>query len=283
MSKNKLSPVSQPQPQGEAVENTAQPKQNPPKVFRYQSPFIDETLVKSVLRETVKIKTHLIDQGKGELQTGSLLLVLRGRFEATALERTNVAKEEWLNAFFEYVQVQFGIKASRANEYIQVSLKLGTFLPELALEVSKLVEISRLEKADIQSMIKAYSIEKLKELSYREVKNIVRKFNPKSRDTTKVEKTVTADNTPQLPQCSSPVEPAPSTKMEAQVNGVAPIFNLADFQPQDRLGIVKAFTDSIRIIKGAVGDGEIPAELAQLIDELYQWKREKEAKKASGN
>ncbi len=283
MSKSNLPPVSNPQSQGEAVKNTVKPEQAP-KAFRYQSPFIDETLVKSVLRETVKIKTHLIDQGKGELQTGSLLLVLRSRFEATALERANVLKEEWLNAFFEYVQVQFGIKASRANEYIQVSLKLGTFLPELALEVSKLVEISRLEKSDIQSMIKAYSIEKLKELSYREVKNIVRKFNPKSRDTTKVEKTETAETTPQSPQGASPLQSAPSTKMEAQVNDTAAhIFNLADFKSQDRLDIAKTLTDSIKIIKDAIGDGEIPAEFSKLIDELYQWKTEKEAKKASGN
>lgn len=292
MPKSKVSPSSVPQlPTGNHVANaTGIPEQaSAPKVLRYTSPFIDEALVKSVANDTLRLRTHLISQGKGDLQTGRLLLVLRGRFEGAAQAKGNVPKENVQEAFTDYIQVQFGIKESRANELIRAALKLGTFLPELLLEDSKLVEVSRLEKDDIEKMIKTYPVEKLQVLSFREVKNIVRKFNPKSRDTTKVKnkkpKNTEAETETQAPsEPSSPPKIATPLSTEAQLDGAtAPVINLADFKSEDTNGFAKSFTDGVKILKDAVGDGEIPANISKLIDELYQWKNEKEAKKASGN
>lgn len=270
MLKSKLSSVV-----NDELENTkngetqvAPPKQAILKPFRYKNPFIDESLVKSVAGETEKIKNHLITQGMVEIKTGDLLLVLRGRFEAIALDRGNVPAEEHRQAFFEYVQIQFGIKESRAKEYIQVSLKLGTFTPELNLDISKMVEISRLEKASIQNMIDTYSVEKIMEMNYRQLKNVVRKYNPKSRDTTKVIK---------------PQKKTPALSEKAEVNNeVVASPNLGRFKPTDIESFTQSFSLSVKTIKEMVSVGPLSKELVMLIDELYQLKNKKEVKKTSG-
>jgi hypothetical protein len=98
----------------------------------------------------------------------------------------------------------------------------------------------------------------------------------------KVTETKTDTQAPSEP--SSPPKIATPLNTEAQLDGAtAPVINLADFKPEDTNGFVKSFTDGVKILKDAIGDGEIPADISKLIDELYQWKNENEAKKASGN
>ncbi|NOT80480.1 MAG: hypothetical protein HOP07_15925 [Bacteriovoracaceae bacterium] len=273
MPKKNKRPVSesqenQPQTNGEIA--TATEVQAEKKVFRYKSPFIDTALCDLLAEDTVEIKNHLVSQGQGDQKTGELLNRLKLLFQAVAINLGTAEDLEWEAAFNEYVQIQFGIKGSRASEYIRASLVLENY-KNLNLEASKLVEISRLDSEGIDNLLKHYTIEKLRDFTFREVKNVVRKFNPKKRDTTPVNKNKTA-KTPKTPT----VEPKDTGFTPSNVT------NLEAYIKNTKSTPSKAFAAAAEVLKKEVETNEITEELCSIIDDLYKWKAEKLAKKASG-
>jgi hypothetical protein len=240
------------------------------KSVRYKSPFIDIALCDLVAEDTAEIKSHLVKQGKAEFKTGELLNKLKLCFHDVAANLGTLEDLEWERAFNEYVQIHFGIKASRASEYIRTSLLLAEYKSIQNLEVSKLVEISRLEQESIDRLLKAYPVEKLNEFTYREVKNAVRKFNPKKRDTTPVDKNKTAKTQNTESTDSSVKQPASN------------LTNLEDYIEKTKSTPTIAFASAAAVMKKEAEASEITEELCRIIDELYQWKMEKLKMKASG-
>ena len=244
------------------------------KVFRYKSPFIDIALCDLIAEDTVKIKSQLVKQGKTDLKTGELLNDLKLCFQDVANNLGTLEDLEWERAFNEYTQIQFGIKASRASEYIRISLVLADYKPTLNLEISKLVEISRLDKESIDNLLKKYPAETLGELTYREVKTVVRKFNPKKRETTPVDKDKTKDNadtTEKLDVKDSGVPQLPSN-----------VSSLEDYIKSAKTTPSHAFASAAKVMKKEIGESEISEDICHIIDELYKWKMEKLEKKVSG-
>ena len=240
------------------------------KQFRYKSPFIDIALCDLVAEDTAEIKTHLVKQGKTELKTGELLNKLKLCFQDVATNLGTLEDLEWESAFNEYVQIQFGIKASRALEYIRVSLLLSNYKPTLNLEVSKLVEISRLDSESIDNLLKAHPVEELSRLTYREVKKVVRKFNPKKRDSKPVDKEKTVETQNTYSNDSSFKLPASN------------LTNLEDYIKKTKSTPTIAFASAAEVMKKEAAASEITEELCLIIDELYKWKMEKLKMKVSG-
>ncbi len=244
------------------------------KVFRYKSPFIDIALCDLVAKNTVEIKNHLVKQGKAELKTGELLNKLKLFFQEVAAKLGTVEDLEWEAAFNEYVQIQFGIKASRASEYIRISLVLADYKSILNLEVSKLVEISRLDFESIDNLLKVHTVEKLSDSTYREVKNIVRKLNPKKRDTAPVDDTESTDDLETYKGAGT--EDSETPKLPSNVSSLEDYIKSAKTTPSH------AFASAAKVMKKEIGESEISEDICRIIDELYQWKMEKLEKKVSG-
>lgn len=240
------------------------------KDFRYKSPFIDIALCDLVAEDTAAIKAHLVKQGKVELKTGELLNKLKLYFQDVAANLGTLEDLEWENAFNEYVQIHFGIKASRASEYIRISTVLADYKPALNLEVSKLVEISRLEPESIDNLLKTHPVEELSGFTFREVKKAVRKFNPKKRDSKHVDKEKTAETQNTYSNDSSVKLPTSN------------LTNLEDYIKKTKSTPTIAFASAAEVMKKEAEASEITEELCRIIDELYQWKMEKLKMKASG-
>lgn len=240
------------------------------KQFRYKSSFIDIALCELVAEDTTEIKNHLVKQGKTELKTGELLNKLKLCFQDVAASLGTLEDLEWENAFNEYVQIQFGIKASRASEYIRISMVLADYKSILNLEVSKLVEISRLDSESIDNLLKAHPVEELSGLTYREVKKAVRKFNPKKRESTPVEKDKAAETQSTDSNDSSVKLP------------VSNLTNLEDYIKKTKSTPTIAFASAAAVMKKEAETSEITDELCRIIDELYHWKMEKLKMKAAG-
>lgn len=178
MKTNKTSPSLE-----SVVINTEVENKKTQPIFKYKHPINGAEVRAKLEKETKAIHETLVSSGNTQQKLGLQLMTMRGRFEALGLEK-NFSKDQSHAAFEEFVRIEFGLKDSRTREYIRVSLHLVSFDLD-KLELSKLVEIARLDKSAIEKLLKDFSQDKLAEMPFRAVQNLVRRYNKNRRDRSK--------------------------------------------------------------------------------------------------
>ncbi len=225
-----------------------------PEAKEYRSTFIDNNLCKTVRKNTDLIKEALAQNGKQSILIGKYLCDLRNQFDLIAKGRKKQPGTA-SKAFKEYVQVQFDIGGNRASEYIQFAKAFNGL--EINLEISKLIELSRLGQPALKKFLVKYPQKELASWSCRKVRDFVRASNPNKR----VAK-VSSKKKPHF-GATNP-EPSYNQKLKEFAKNELPpteIFNLA-----------------IEAMKNSVGSGPIPVEIIKQIELLVEWKLSKQLK-----
>lgn len=140
----------------------------------FENNLISKDLIEVVREHTEKIHYLLTARRKCDLQIASELSLLRNQFLGYAT-KNGLDKSKADEAFGEYVQVVFDIKASRASEYIRVANKKS--LNGLKLPISSLVELSRLNDEALEEFLKGWPEEEIATMTFREVQVLVRDNN----------------------------------------------------------------------------------------------------------
>lgn len=152
--------------------------------IEFENNLITTDLIETVKEHTEIIHTLLTSRRKLDLQIASELAMLRNQFLAYAT-KNSLGKTEADEAFGEYVQAVFNIKASRAAEYIKVAQK--KVLHDLKLSISSLCELARLNDEALKQFLIDYPPEEIGNMGFREVQILVKDNNENSvtRKTTK--------------------------------------------------------------------------------------------------
>lgn len=222
----------------------------------YKSTFIDSNLCRLVKNNTELVRDAMAQKGQANILIGKHLGTLKSQFEKIAKDRKN-QQGTAAKAFNEYVQVQFDIKANRASEYLKVTELFSGH--KVNLEISKLVELSRLEKPALNAFLKKYPENVLAKMSYRKVRDLVRPENINKRTKGKSGKT---ENETQAVNS----EPSYAHQLNAILNHELPVeetFNLA-----------------VEMMMDSVATGPIPRAISDAIEKLVVWRKEKQLKVA---
>lgn len=227
-----------------------------PEAKEYRSTFIDNNLCKTVRKNTDLIKEALAQKGNQSILIGKYLCALENQFGLIAQKRKKQPGTA-SKAFKEYVQAQFDIGGNRASEYIQFAKGFDGL--EINLEISKLVELSRLGQPALKKFLLKYPHKELASWSCRKVRDLVRDSNPNKR--------AAKQSSKKKPEygATNP-EPSYSNKLKDLAKNELPpaeLFNLA-----------------IETMKTSVGSGPIPSEIIKQIDLLVEWKSSKQLKVA---
>lgn len=152
--------------------------------IKFENNLITENLIETVREHTEIIHTLLTSRRKLDIQIASELAILRNQFLAYAA-KNELGKAGADEAFGEYVQAVFDIKASRASEYIRVAGKKA--LQDLKLPISSLCELARLNDEALNEFLEGYPPEELENMTFREVQVLVQDNNENrvTRKTTK--------------------------------------------------------------------------------------------------
>jgi hypothetical protein len=150
----------------------------------FENNLISKDLIEVVREHTEKIHYLLTTRRKCDLQIASELSLLRNQFLGYAT-KNGLDKTKADEAFGEYVQVVFNIKASRASEYIRVANK--KILKDFKLPISSLVELSRLNDEALEEFLQGWPEQEIATMTFREVQVLVRDNNENKivRQTTK--------------------------------------------------------------------------------------------------
>ena len=183
--------------------------------IKFENNLITENLIETVREHTEIIHTLLTSRRKLDIQIASELAILRNQFLAYAA-KNELGKAEADEAFGEYVQAVFDIKASRASEYIRVAGKKA--LQDLKLPISSLCELARLNDEALNEFLEGYPPEELENMTFREVQVLVQDNN-ENRVTRKSTKSngggVSKSTTPKV---SASNQPSPSEKENAAID-----------------------------------------------------------------
>ncbi len=223
---------------------------------QYRSTFIDNNLCKTVRKNTALIKEALAQKGNQSILIGKYLCALEKQFELIAKKRKKQPGTA-SKAFKEYIQVQFDIGGNRASEYIQFAKVFDGL--EINLEISKLVELSRLGQPALKKFLLKYPHKELASWSCRKVRDLVRESNPNKR--------VAKQSSKKKPKLGA-TNPEPSYNQKLQ--------ELA----KNELPPAELFILAIEAMKNSVGSGPIPVEVIKQIELLVEWKSSKQLKVA---
>lgn len=150
---------------------------NPPKKHR----LITDDVIKAVSPTVDALDLAFAGERLAAINIGGLLAKLKGEI-ATHLRDSGkaVSDKRIKGAFFSFVQMRFKIKTSRLNEYIRLAERIE--LHNLDLSVSVLIEMSRLNGILLTKFLEQHPTEKLKSLTFKSVKKLVRDANENSRN-----------------------------------------------------------------------------------------------------
>ncbi len=173
-------------PKSQGSKKSAQTKNNNPflrapvKATKFDHELLAAPLIKNYQRRLDLIESILNSQAKQDARLAKGLHKLLGVIEISAHKKyKRDVDEKARKAFNELVQKQFGIMPPRAAEYITVAKNKAVIA--LGLPISASVEIARLNENALEQFLAAHPKAKLKKLSYREIKALTRKNNPKKR------------------------------------------------------------------------------------------------------
>ena len=215
----------------------------------YVNVMIDKNLCKQVEKNTKLVREALVQQDMGSLKLSQHLLTLKNQFFDIGKRRKESAPLV-LEAFKEYIQVQFDIGPNRAEEYFGLTENISN--QSLKLDISKLIEINRLSPSELKLFLKDFSEKSLQGMTFRQVKKNVQQYNSNKR------------NKPKKNTGSVSLSPRPSEKSHL------------DEAAAEELTPSETIRTASEIVMEAIGDGEIPSDLAKEIDKLYKWKNEKQ-------
>lgn len=91
-------------------------------------------------------------------------------------ERTDLLVRKAHRKFFEYIQAQFKLEKTRANEYMKVATRKD--VRKLRLPIGVLIELARLDEPTLKKYLESHPSSDLKKLPLREIKKTVRLANP---------------------------------------------------------------------------------------------------------
>jgi hypothetical protein len=222
----------------------------------YRSTFIDSNLCNLVKVNTELIRDALAQKGKANLLIGEHLCTLKSQFEKIAKDRKN-QQGTAVKAFNEYIQVQFDIGTNRASEYLRVTELFSGI--KVNLEISKLVELSRLEKPALSVFLKKYPENVLSKMPVRKVRDLVRPENINKRNRGKSVK----------------------AKNESQATNPEPSFvhQLKSIVSQE-ISTEDIFVLAVENMMDKVANSPIPKGICDAIEQLVKWKKEKQLKVA---
>ncbi len=233
-----------------------QSKKAATEVKEYKSTFIDSKLCGLVKKNTELVRDAMAQKGQANLLIGKHLATLKSQFEKIAKDRKN-QQGTAVKAFNEYIQVQFDIKANRASEYFKVTELFSG--KKINLEISKLVELSRLKKPALDAFLKKYPENLLAQMPYRKVRDLVRPENVNKRNKGKSSK----------------------TKSEPRdVNSEPSYFHKLKSIVSHELSNEEAFNLAVEMMMDSVATGPVPRAISDTIEKLVVWKEEKQLKVA---
>ena len=220
----------------------------------YVNVMIDSKLCKQVEKNTKLVRSALLQQDMGALMLSKHLLALKNQFIEIGKKRKE-STPLVIEAFKEYIQVQFDIGINRAEEYFGLIENNKNL--KLRVDISKLIELNRLSDKELKTVLSEYPEKKLQDMTFRQVKEVVRLNNKNKRNRPKQEKNSSV---------TSATNRQPSDK------------SFLDQAATEEMTPLETIRTASEVVMEAIGDGKIPSDLAKEIDKLYKWKNEKQKK-----
>ncbi len=142
---------------------------------------ITDEVIKAVSETLSALEIALTQERLTTINIGGLLAKLKGEIAIHLRDSGKTVSDKRIKgAFFSFVQMRFKIKTSRLNEYMRLAERIE--LHNLDLSVSVLIELSRLNGILLAKFLEEHPTEKLKGLTVKAIKKLVRETNENRRN-----------------------------------------------------------------------------------------------------
>jgi hypothetical protein len=143
------------------------------------SPLITPAVLKSVSKTVTAIDKALLSERRIAVNLGGLLAKLQGEIATHLTASSKASPHQAKVAFRQFVQVRFKCGETYTNELMRLGERKD--LHRFGLQTTVLIELSRLDAVNLKKFMTAYPTAKLKKLSFKEIKKLVRADNPNKR------------------------------------------------------------------------------------------------------